>query len=105
MFNKKNCIDIYGDAGIDKYDLFSVVIRQEDKYSTVSNFISSFKDNPKWIIFMLHGIQSKSEETYGKDSWCWDVDNFENLCKSLRNMIDNEEIYVKPILDVIVEKV
>ena len=52
---------------------------------------------------MLHGIQSKDEETYGKDPWCWHVDKFEKLCKSLRDMINNEEVYVKPILDVISE--
>lgn len=103
LFNSRNCIDIYQKNKIDNYNLFSVVVRNEDSATTITKLIESNIDKPKWIILMLHGIQDKNEVTYGKDPWCWDKLNFETLCKSLKHMEDSGDISVKTILDVIEE--
>lgn len=97
LFNHYNCIDI--NNKVNSYKLPSVVIRYGDKADVITDFIK--KQKSKWIIFMFHGIQNKKENTYGKDAWCWDVDEFEKLCINLREMADNGEVCVKPILDVI----
>lgn len=100
-FNFHNCIDINGNIELNKYDLYSVIIRYEDSSDMVAKFIKNNVDKSKWIIFMLHGIQEKNEDTYGKDPWCWDAVKFEWLCKQLKVMSDDGEISVRPILDVV----
>lgn len=104
LFNRHNCISIRENYIENKYDLFSVIIRYEDNPSTVVKFIKSNINKSKWIILMLHSIQEKNEDNYGKDPWCWDANKFEQLCKELKVMSDAGEILVKPILDVIEDR-
>lgn len=101
LFNRHNCMSIGENCIENKYDLFSVVIRYEDNPSRVVRFIESNINKGKWIILMMHSIQEKNEDNYGKDAWCWEANKFEKLCKELKVMADAGEISVKPILDVI----
>ncbi len=98
LFNRFNCIDI-NNYKVDQYNLPSVIIRYGDKAKTITEFIKTNKNN--WIIFMLHSIQNKDEDTFGKDPWCWDAVEFEKLCSNLKELVDEGEVYVKSIMDVI----
>lgn len=98
LFNRHNCIDL-NDTTINPFNLPAVVIRSGDKAKVITEFIKSNKN--QWMIFMLHGIQSKNEDTYGKDPWCWDVTEFEKLCFNLNKMNMLGIISVSPILDVV----
>ncbi|MBQ4630511.1 MAG: polysaccharide deacetylase family protein [Clostridia bacterium] len=93
LFNKYN-----RNINYDKYDLNSVVVRNEDKAKTVIRFIEKYK-NDSWIILMLHSVLSKNEEKYGSDAWYWDSEEFETLCKYLSQAQSNGKIEVKTIID------
>lgn len=88
LYNRNNTFD----KQIDNYYLPSVVVFEKDNYKTLVNFIKKVKR--KNIIFMLHGILPSNHSNYGKDVYAWDIDNFENLCKNLRALIDNNKIDV-----------
>jgi len=96
LFNRQNCIDI---KNCSQYDLPSVVIRYGDKADVITDFIR--KNAGSWIILMLHGIQNKSEDTYGKDPWCWDAVEFEKLCRELKSLTDEGLVSVYPIIEVV----
>lgn len=103
LFNKPNWINASENFKVNKYNLFSVVVRYEDNPSVVVKFIKNNCHESNWVILMIHGIQEKNEDTYGKDPWCWDLEKFEQLCKELKFMSDDGELSVRPILDVIKE--
>jgi len=105
LFNRHNWIDLHKNCSLNKYDLFSVVIRYEDHPGMIAKFIKSHFNKSNWVILMIHGIQEKNEDTYGKDPWCWDLNKFEQLCKHLKLMSDVGEISVRPILEVIKEEI
>lgn len=98
LFNRYNCINP-NDCRFNPYNLQSVVIRSSDKADVITEFIK--ENNGSWIIFMLHGIQNNDEDTYGKDPWCWDAIEFEKLCANLRELIGQNMVSVKTILDVV----
>lgn len=99
LFNSGNLISTNND--IKPYDLYSIVIRKEDDPKTILRFINNQSKKSKWLIFMLHSIQSKSEQTYGKDPWCWEDKKFEKFCMGLKKMLDEGNILIEPIINVI----
>jgi len=98
LFNRWNCIDI-GNRKLNPYDLPSIVIRRGDRAGVITKFIK--RNKGRWIILMFHGIQNRTEDTYGKDVWCWDAYEFEKLCADLNAMAAGGELSVEPIRDVI----
>ena len=80
------------------YELNTVVVKSTDKAITIKRFIEKYKTDSN-IILMLHSVLSKSDELYGKDSWCWDVKQFEELCQYLKEASSKGEICVKNICE------
>lgn len=103
LFNQYNCHDILDKNKLNRYDLFSLVVRREDNPNMLIRFIEGNAGKGKWIILMLHGIHHSSEATNGRDPWSWDATKFDLLCKELKLMSDLGEISVKPIIDVLDE--
>jgi CDP-glycerol glycerophosphotransferase len=103
LFNRHNLMARPGSGRVSRYGLPAVVIRGGDDPQMVSKFIENNASGENWIILMLHGIQNKGDENYGKDQWSWSSDKFEKLCRQLKAMSDGGKISVTTIMEAVGE--
>lgn len=97
-FNKVNTVK-NGDLDPETETVPSIVIRKEDRAEQIIDFLKSMPDDTV-CVFMLHSILHKNDELYGKDSWCWDTDEFEKLCHKL----NEKEIETITLKDYIIKR-
>lgn len=62
--------------------LLSVAVTRYTTLAQIQYLLSRMKDGES-VILMFHSILRKSEDGYGVDTWYWDFDRFEALCKTI----------------------
>lgn len=83
-FNKFNLIN-----DINKWELYSLVIKSDTKTKSLIKFINKYKNTNNTLIIMLHSIVDKS-----RNKWEWSISNFVKLCKYLKEEQDKNNIKV-----------
>lgn len=83
----------------DKSNLYSIVVRHEDKPEHIAKFAEKADDNT-WIVLMLHSILDENSPLYGTDVWNWSAKRFEALCASLAELEQQEILKVVNMCDV-----
>lgn len=97
-FNKVNCLD---PKNVNPFELYSIVIRREDRAATIVKFLKRFIGSNTWVIFMLHSIQDNTEQYKEADPWCWDKNEFIEFCASVSALKRDGSMEVKSISEVI----
>lgn len=97
LFNKNNINNL---DNINRTSIFSIVVRKEDNPKMIVQFIKSLPTNCL-IVFMFHSIIDKDSQYFNSDPWCWNASFFENFCKFVDKMRNENEIVVKKLEDVI----
>ena len=69
--------------------LLSVGIHKGVTLKQLISFVDKMKDG-ETVIFMFHSILNKTDVGYGRDNWFFDLERFEQLCKSLSEKSDVE---------------
>ena len=69
--------------------LLSVGIHKSVTLKQLLNFVDKMNDGEA-VIFMFHSILNKTDVGYGRDNWFFDLELFEQLCKSLSENADVE---------------
>ncbi len=99
MFNKTNVIK---KDHIDPENIYTVVVRYEDKPQMISRFLKQLPDET-WTVLMFHSILSETDPLYGSDAWNWGKNKFVDFCKSLKDISDDGSIEIRNVVDVITE--
>lgn len=97
IFNKHNVID---PQNIDPKNIFSVVIRNNDKPQMIVKFLKQLPDET-WTVLMLHSILPQTNHLYGTDPWNWSRDRFEVLCWELKRLVDDKRIEIRTVADMV----
>ena len=98
LYNRNNLIN-----KIIPYKLPSVVIFKDDKAFTIKKFLKHYCKRNKSVIFMLHGILPDTHACYGKDEYAWSQQNFEEFCKYLRKLVNDNKIEVLTVMNLVTE--
>lgn len=77
----------------------SVVVKSNDRADLIIDFIKTLPDNSV-VVLMLHSILSSDHAMCGKDPWSWDEKNFETLCSGLKDLMDNNDLQVKTLMEI-----
>ena len=77
----------------------SVVVKSNDRAGLVIDFIKTLPDDSV-VVLMLHSILSPDHAMCGKDPGSWDEKNFETLCSGLKNLVDNNDLQVKTLMEI-----
>ena len=77
----------------------SVVVKSNDRADMIIDFIKKLPNNSV-VVLMFHSILSSDHAMFGKDPWSWDEKNFEILCSGLKDMVDNNDLQVKPLIEI-----
>ena len=96
-FNFEN---IFSFKNFNKTNIPSVVIKFSDSADLILDFIKTIPDESA-VVLMLHSILSSNHAMCGKDPWSWDEKNFEKLCSGIKDMECNNELIVKPLMEII----
>lgn len=97
LFNKPNVIKT---DHIDSENIYTVVVRCEDKPQMITRFLEQLPDE-SWIVLMLHSILPETNPVYGVDPWNWSKDRFNFFCQAIRDMVRDGRIRVKSVSDMI----
>lgn len=84
----------------DSLNVPSVVVKSNDKADLIIDFIKALPDNSV-VVLMLHSILSSDHAMCGKDPWSWDEESFEMLCSGLKDLADNNDLQVKPLIEIL----
>lgn len=93
LFNRHNL-----NKSPDLFDLNTVVVRNTDRADSIIRFINKNKSDCR-IILMLHSVLTKGDSKYDADAWCWDAEQFEALCRYLRQAVDDGRLEVETIIN------
>lgn len=96
-FNSQNITSIHR---IDRKNIYSVVIRNNDNPQMIIDFVKRIPDET-WVVFMLHSILPQSHPLYGTDPWNWSSDRFEKFCSNLKMLADEKCVDVKTVAEVV----
>ena len=81
---------------IDTKNIYTVVIRNEDSPQMIVRFLKQLPEDT-WVVFMLHSILPETHPLYGADSWNWSKKKFNAFCLSIKSMINEGNMSVKPV--------
>lgn len=95
-FNTENVFQ-YKDGK--RLNIPSVVVKSADRANMIIDFIKKLPD-AYVVVLMLHSILPSNHTMCGKDPWSWDEKNFEILCSRLKDLVDNDELQVKPLMEI-----
>lgn len=101
LFNRYNMFNV---DSLDDYNIPSVVVFEKDNFRNLIRLIKIAIKRKKVIVFMLHGILDEDDKNYGKDEYAWSSKNFENFCKKLTELKENNKVEILNLIDVINEK-
>jgi peptidoglycan/xylan/chitin deacetylase (PgdA/CDA1 family) len=83
FYNAFNRVNL--NLNIDKFYIKSVVIKKHIKAKSVCKFIKKHAAKNAAVVLMLHTITRKPQ-----NPWEWSINNFEYLCRFLKNMSDSK---------------
>ena len=98
LYNKNNLID-----KIAPYDFPSIIVFKDDNALTLNRFLRHNCKKNRSVIFMLHGVLPTNHKCYGKDEYAWSKQNFEELCKCLNQLVNDNKIEVLTVMDLLKE--
>lgn len=93
LFNKNNVIET---DHIDPENIYTVVVRYEDKPQMITRFLKQLPDET-WTVLMLHSILPETDPLYGSDAWNWNKERFDSFCMGIKSLVDEESISVKTV--------
>lgn len=99
-YNIFNKINVISTEHIDRENIYTVVVRYEDRPQMISRFLKQLPDET-WTVFMLHSILPETDPLYGSDAWNWSRRRFESFCMGITNMVNEGSIMVRTVKDVI----
>ncbi len=102
-YRKFNSANIMQKVDINKYEIYSVVIRREDNPYMIMNFIDCIPDHTI-VVFMLHSVLDKTHPLFNSDPWCWNKDSFKIFCKELSIRMKRKEIIVENLKNALEDK-
>ena len=99
-YNKFNSRNINSLKSIQKTNIYSLVIRWEDKQKMLEKFINQMPDN-SWAILMFHSILPETHPLYGSDPWNWSEHKFDTFCHYTANEQKAKRVRVLPVNEVL----
>lgn len=75
------------------YIYYAIPVMHRNTRNQILYLIKKCIQNKKSCILMFHSILKKGEPNYS-DTWSWDIEDFEMICQSLRQMMEENQIDV-----------